>query len=1050
MIVPARRWRRMEWVLVNALRRALRALWWRRGLSAAVLGTASVVIAVAVAGPMYNRAAKESILQDTLRRAPSIDSGLEFTDRGASVGTLQANFSQALATTSLPPIYGAPIAAVEEPFNGLVGDAPGGGTPVAGRLVWREGAFGHVQIQHGRAPRASAEVIASAAFLDYIQGRLGQRLSLPTGEHVTVVGVYAAQADDPFWFSRPYFGALLSPGGPDAPLPVDALFGTRELVASGLAVLDLPLRTGAVRVTNAAQVSAGQAALQASVGAQGSITAEGIYSGVTVTTDLPRLLATAARNEQALATPVLLIVVQLLLLCGLVLFGAVRSSAEARAPEVALLKLRGYRRGPLLFFGMAEPALLIPAAFPIGIVLAYAAVRTMAAAQFVVGTPVVLDGSAALAGATAVAGAAVATMGTGLGILRRPIAEQWRRAQQRPSARRYATDALAVIAALAGLVAVLRRGGIGAHNGTDPLALSIPALLAIVVAIVVSRLLPLICRGMFRRTAEGAHGKVDRRGGVRVGAFLAVRQIARRPATLGVVVLLVVAFTLATFAISAYSVAQANRRAVASATVGAATVVNVSVPRGSDLGALVNAADPGGRQAMAVIDEVQHDGAHHEMLGVQPARFAAVATWRGDYAGSSRQQVAAALQIPGLNVVHIVGSALRVPLTVDALTGAQQVILTAGVVARDGLHTINGPPLPHQGAAVEVIPAPQCTRGCDLTTLSFARTDAGITDLQGAIDITGIDVRGADGRWLPVASQLSQSGQWRPTTSNGQQYFSRVVLGPAGLHYSFHLPWETAPALSPRSVPSQVPVVATQDALVGGGAAQISGLDGQPLPVEAKITTVLLPRAGRNGVLVDRAVALRAADQQHSGAVEQVWLTEDADPAVLTRLNQAGVQITQVQSTAQAAGALGRQGPPLALLLFLVGAAVAALLALTGTALTLYLGGRRRGFELAALQAIGITRRSLRSSLLVEQGTLLGCGVLFGIGGGLAAALLVLPSVPEFTDRPPFPNLLYTPPYLLVLTAAVLLALVIVVAISAACGSLVRRAHPEFLREAAP
>ena len=144
----------------------------------------------------------------------------------------------------------------------------------------------------------------------------------------------------------------------------------------------------------------------------------------------------------------------------------------------------------------------------------------------------------------------------------------------------------------------------------------------------------------------------------------------------------------------------------------------------------------------------------------------------------------------------------------------------------------------------------------------------------------------------------------------------------------------------------------------------------------------------------------------------------------------------------------GRQGPQLALLLFLAGASLAALLAGGGAALTLHLNGRRRTYELAAMLALGLRRRTLLASLYLEQGLLVLFGVVVGTASGLAAAALALPAIPEFSDAPTAPPLRYDvqvgPVALSVGVAVLVLALTVVVS----SASLVRSAHVDQLREA--
>ncbi|HEV7207869.1 MAG TPA: FtsX-like permease family protein, partial [Mycobacteriales bacterium] len=738
----------------------------------------------------------------------------------------------------------------------------------------------------------------------------------------------------------------------------------------------------------------------------------------------------------------------------LVLFGAVRAAAEARGPEVALLKLRGARPRQLLLFGLAEPLFLITAASPIGVVLAVVGVHVMGAVQFVAGTPVRLGVPALLAGTGAVAGAAVATAASGLRIVRRSVNEQWRRTHRRPGWRRNLSSALGCLAAVLALGAVLSRSGFGRPGSkvaADPLSLGVPALLSVVVALLAASALPWVCRALFTRTSQGGRRGSGRPGGRGLGGFLAVRQIARRPSSLGVVVVLVLAFGLATFALSAHSVALRNQHDVAAATVGASEVLTVAVPRNADLAALVDRADPSGAQAMAVIEGRQQYGAHRQLLGVQPARFAAVAAWRSDYASASAQKVADAITVQGLNVVLLRGAALRMRLQITALRGAPQVLPVLSVLAPDGLHASTGAALPPSGTVEASWPTPACVTGCELGSLTLQRADRfGLTDLQGDITVANIQEQDSSGTWRDVPAGLTLPQGWVPQKAPDGPYYSRSTIGGGRLGYAFRLPHEIVPTLSPRSLPEQVPVVATTGAGVGTQDPQITGLDGQNLAVDPRLAAAVLPRAGRSGVLLDRALALRAAAVGTVDTFQEVWLAPGADPQVLQRLDAEGVQVVQNQSIRQVEAGLARQGPPLALLLFLVGAGVAALLALAGAALNLTLAARRRGFELAALQALGIGRRALLTSLLVEQLTLLGVGVGLGMGSGLLSASLALPGVPEFTVPPLAPDLLYAPPFLLVVGLTVLLGAAVAIAVSVSSGALVRRVRPELLREAAP
>lgn len=1033
---------------------ALRALWWRRGLSAAVLAVSVVVVATAVAGPTYDRAAKESVLQDALRSSPPLETGFEVTsDR--SVAALRTDVSTALQVAHATA-YGAPIEALEAPYTGPIAcsrTVPDIVSPcvaeVTGLVVARSGAAGYVTMTAGRFPRRSGEVAVSSAFLAASHLRVGDRITphgspvvtvrhndayayvpqVPVFPALTIVGTYSTDDEAGYWFQRPYFAALASAAGDSIPYE-DAIFTVPSTLAdlAHESVIDVPLEVHRVRVGSAAR--ADEAAQQL----------RQFLAPDLIVTQLPAVLAQASANENALDTPVLLIVLQLLLLCCLVLFGAVRVAADARGPEIALAKLRQFPPRSVLVFGLAEPLLLVPLAFPLGLGLGWLTTLALARGQLLAGTPVALPWLGVGAGAVAVAAAAFATIAVGVGIVLRPAGAQWRRANHRPTPRRWWIDVLVLAGAVGGLVALALTGGLNQTDNTSSassISLAAPALLALAVAMIGSRLLPWLCRRLFGRTARGGFA-----------GFLAVRQIARRPTTLVVTVLLAVALALATFAVSAYTVAQANRHEVAATEVGAAEVVHVETPPGTDLGTLVDQADPSGRQAMAVTTSPSLAPDRRLLIGVQPSRLAAVATWRGDFAGGlSLADVAHALTVPGLHPVTVTGSQLAIDATVSGLSGAPVLRLSATVVEGGSIYQLTGPPLPASGTVRAVLTLPSCERGCRLSALGIARDDLQTTDLSGALVVTSLQQKGTAG-WQDVPGALAGGASgWRAVVPDTAGYRS-TLTGARTLDFRFHLPYQQPPEIVVHDVPTALPVAATGGVPVGS-TLEVGGLDEQELPVRTVVAATYLPQAQNNGFLVDRALAIRSAVQL-AQAQQEVWLASDADPAILRRLQAAGVVLGQTETTAATEAAFSRQGPPLALSLFRIGAVVAAILALGGTVLTLALAARRRGFELAALLAQGVTRRSLFRSIAAEQGVLLGYGAVLGVGAGLLGAVMALPSVPEFVTAPIAPQLRYAPPYLLVVAIVVALGVLIAAAVLAGSAALVRSVDADRLREYAP
>jgi hypothetical protein len=244
-------------------------------------------------------------------------------------------------------------------------------------------------------------------------------------------------------------------------------------------------------------------------------------------------------------------------------------------------------------------------------------------------------------------------------------------------------------------------------------------------------------------------------------------------------------------------------------------------------------------------------------------------------------------------------------------------------------------------------------------------------------------------------------------------------------------------------------------ALVAGGLADgtgktlvTQGLDGQNLVVSPVAVAAAVPGAPAVGVVVDRTYAQRAADFVEGGlSDEEVWTAPGALGKIRAGLTRAGVTIDSVATEADARSLLMRQGPALASVLFLAAAVAAALLAGGAAVLALYQAGRRRRHEYAALMAGRVSRRSLRSSVLIEQAVVLGFGVVTGVAAGIGSAVLVLRDVPEFPSPPLAPPLLFSPPAAPVLVPLLVTVVVLAAAAALAALAVIRAARPDLLRQ---
>jgi hypothetical protein len=185
----------------------------------------------------------------------------------------------------------------------------------------------------------------------------------------------------------------------------------------------------------------------------------------------------------------------------------------------------------------------------------------------------------------------------------------------------------------------------------------------------------------------------------------------------------------------------------------------------------------------------------------------------------------------------------------------------------------------------------------------------------------------------------------------------------------------------------------------------------------------LYPAQSQAGYLVaglgDATGAYRASTQSDPNTVgpNEYWLRTDDNPARLRALRAAlandFIQLDLVhaidrrqieQGIATNPIQVGMRG------LLLVGAAVAAALALLGSVIQSALAARQRAVRFAVLRTLGMAGRQLTRLLLVEQLVVYAFGLLAGTLLGLLLALATLPYL-QFGDTSLDPATLGVPPY---------------------------------------
>lgn len=817
--------------------------------------------------------------------------------------------------------------------------------------------------------------------------------SAPFPTRLEVVGVYRPRSADPaLWPEPDLFGDRAAEVRAGATLPqrLDAVIASRALLQR-LDVLPVSVASRRSLDTAAVDVEVAERVEQAVT----SELAAGERRSGQVVRDAPvaQVLAEVAAERRSVALAALLVTCQVVLLSWYVLFILVAETAAARSGEVALGKLRGLRPVPAALLALAEPASLLLLAFPLGLAAALAAAVGLARVALLEGTPVAMTAYALGAAALAVLGALAATVLAVRATLSQPVLEQLQRVPPARSTRLAVLVEGVVVAAAA--VSLYQIGTSAVVSGTDvaDLTLVVPALASLAAGLLGVRLLVPAARLWVRHSRRSA----------RLPGFLASRQLTRRAAgggTGGVIVLVAVAVGLSTFSVDAWAVAREHRGLRAATDVGAASVVAVEPVRPTQLRAAVRAADPEGSAAMAV---VAPSGAEprgpDRLLAVDVDRLVGVATWRAEWAGLPLQEVVARLRPQVTPELSVRGSAWELDLVHLQRENPLDIVVLAELLLPDGsADAVRFAPVP-QGPSTVAAEAPQCQEGCRVTGYAVRRVPGQVGPLLGALTLAELRVDGA-----VVAAGFATEGAWRPTRfeeTPNSELTGRLAPSSAGLEVVFALGSRRSPGVRRTDVPEVLPaLVAGVDLQPLGTDDQLSGfgLDGGSTVLRSVTPVTVLPRLGRDGVLVDLAAAERTASYNIDRWSSEVWLAADAPAAIETRLAVAGLEVLDRTYVAGRRSEIDREGTALGLDLMLAGAGAAVLLALAGVVATWWSAARRRAYEVAALRALGVSSSSLRRAGVVENAVLLGCGVVIGAATGLACAELVLPVLPLTGD----------------------------------------------------
>ena len=177
--------------------------------------------------------------------------------------------------------------------------------------------------------------------------------------------------------------------------------------------------------------------------------------------------------------------------------------------------------------------------------------------------------------------------------------------------------------------------------------------------------------------------------------------------------------------------------------------------------------------------------------------------------------------------------------------------------------------------------------------------------------------------------------------------------------------------------------------------------------------------------------------------VNQVWAAED--DGLASTLERDGFVLEEAQASEPIEGMLSQLPKSLAMGMNATAAVAALGLVAIGVSVGTYFAQRRRDYEFAALRAMGTTSRTIRTTLVIEQSTLLIFALLAGLVLGYAMLKLVMPAVGESL------GVAFPPPLLVVDwdglgIALIVIALVTAVALGLALRALMRSSVTGVLR----
>ncbi len=545
--------------------------------------------------------------------------------------------------------------------------------PVEGRYLAYDyqTAGAHIHLESGALPdqNGTPAALITEEMAQTYHLQVGDALALaPFGDHahllsLRIAGIWTpGDPADPYWFGRSFSSNQGANQPPLFPLLVSNNLFLQQL--SGIANLPMQARWQYYLQPEQLHIASISATLDmlgrfSSETTNHLLTIAGAHQA-TVNTGLDDLLRSYQQKLNLLALPLYVVMAQVL---GLILFYIVVVAGllvERQAAEIATLKSRGASGMQVLGVYLAQGTALAIVAALLGPLLAALLTRALVSWLLPGASGLVSAGYlgavtfpasifwtsllAALLGLGALALAVLRAARLDVLAFRRETA----RSSRQPFWQRYYLDVGLAVLCAAGYLELSRFGGAnvrsvtGGSASSDPLLLLAPGLLLLAGALLALRFFPLAVHGAARLAARG-------RGAT---SLLALIQMARSPlhyARLVLLLMLAVGLGLFTLIFSAsLSQSQADRAGYeAGADLRVAESPLNATPAAFDQGKVlaklsgVQVVSPARRSTANTQDATS---ASIGVLAIDPASFASVAAWRGDYADQSLGSLMALLK----------------------------------------------------------------------------------------------------------------------------------------------------------------------------------------------------------------------------------------------------------------------------------------------------------------------------------------------------------------------------------------------------------------------